>query len=150
MSGLLIFSLLIGAGIIFRSLFDKMRLLTVPRLGAILTIIVLCVFLISLFLEGVGFQASGLSLFPLVILTMMIERISVTWDEMGAKATIMTTLSTLFVAGMCYLVIILPSIEHIMTTFPEVLLIITGCMLLIGRYNGYKLTEYYRFKAMRS
>jgi hypothetical protein len=149
LTGLFFFTLLIGAGIIFRGIFDKMRLLTVPRLGAILTIIVLCVFLLSLVLDSIGIQASGLSLFPLVILTMMIERISVTWDEMGAKQTIIVTLSTLVVSFICYLVIILPSIEHIITTFPELLLVITAIILLIGRYNGYKLTEYYRFKAMR-
>jgi len=47
------------------------------------------------------------------------------------------------------LVIMLPSIEPIFTTFPELLLIIMGLMLLVGRYNGYKLTEYYRFKALK-
>lgn len=148
-SGLLLFSILIGVGIIFRGLFDKMRLLTVPRLGAVLTVTVLCVFFLALSLDGLGFAASGLSLFPLVILTMMIERISVTLDEAGVKHTATVTLSTLFVASVCYLVIVLPSIEHIFTTFPELLLIIMGLMLLVGRYNGYKLTEYYRFKALK-
>jgi hypothetical protein len=149
LSGILLFSILIGVGIIFRGIFDKMRLLTVPRLGAVLTVTVLCVFFLALSLDGLGFEASGLSLFPLVILTMMIERISVTWDEAGAKHTATVTLSTLFVASICYLVIVLPAIEHIFTTFPELLLIIMGLMLLVGRYNGYKLTEYYRFKALK-
>lgn len=149
-NGLLLFSILIGIGIVFRGIFDKMRLLTVPRLGAVLTITVLCVFFLALSLDGLGFEASGLSLFPLVILTMMIERISVTWDEAGAKHTMNVTLNTLFVSSVCYLVIVLPSIEHIFTTFPELLLVIMAIMLLIGRYNGYKLTEYYRFKALRS
>lgn len=149
-TGLLLFATLIGIGIIFRSVFDKMRLLTVPRLGAVLTVTVLAVFFLALSLDGLGFEASGLSLFPLVILTMMIERISVTWDEAGAKHTIMVTLSTLFVSSVCYLVIVLPEIEHMFITFPELLLIIMGIMLLVGRYNGYKLTEYYRFKALQS
>ncbi len=148
--GLLLFSILIGCGIIFRGVFDKMRLLTIARLGAVLTVTVLCVFFLALSLDGLGFEASGLSLFPLVILTMMIERISVTWDEAGARQTIMVTISTLFVASLCYLVIVLPSIEHIFTTFPELLLVVMGLMLLIGRYNGYKLTEYYRFKALQA
>ncbi len=149
-NGLLLFSILIGIGIVFRAVFDKMRLLTVPRLGAVLTVTVLCVFFLALSLDGLGFEASGLSLFPLVILTMMIERISVTWDEAGAKHTMNVTINTLFVSAVCYLVIVLPSIEHIFTTFPELLFIIMGMMLLIGRYNGYKLTEYYRFKALKS
>jgi len=148
--GILIFSFLIIIGIIFRAMLDKMRLLTVPRLGAILTIIVLCVFLLSLSMVNLGFQASGLSLFPLVILTMMIERISVTWDEMGAAETLTITVNTLIVSAICYVVIILASIEHIFTTFPELLLVITALMLLIGRYNGYKLTEYFRFRALRT
>lgn len=148
-NGIMLFIGLVGAGSIFRLVFDKMRLLTVPRLGAILTIIVLCVFLLALALDGIGIQASGLSLFPLVILTMMVERISVTWDEAGAQEAIVTTMTTLFVASICYFVLVMPVIEHIFTTFPELLLIIVGLMLMIGRYNGYKVTEYYRFRAMR-
>ncbi|WP_425048955.1 7TM domain-containing protein, partial [Pseudomonas aeruginosa] len=49
-----------------------------------LTFVVVMIAVISLFSHKLGFE-SGLSiaLFPMVILTMTIERLSITWEERG-------------------------------------------------------------------
>ncbi len=39
-------------------------------------------------------------------------------------------------------------IEHIAIVFPELLLIVLAIVLLLGRYTGYKLTEFVRFKVL--
>ena len=39
-------------------------------------------------------------------------------------------------------------LEHIITSFPELLLVVLAIVMLLGRYTGYRLTELVRFKAL--
>jgi hypothetical protein len=39
-------------------------------------------------------------------------------------------------------------LEHLIFTFPEMLLIILAIVVLAGRYTGYRLTELRRFKEL--
>jgi hypothetical protein len=41
-------------------------------------------------------------------------------------------------------------VSHLMITFPELLLVVLAMTLMIGRYNGYKLMEYYRFRVLHN
>jgi hypothetical protein len=39
-------------------------------------------------------------------------------------------------------------LEHLIFTFPELLLVVLAIVILMGRYSGYRLTELVRFKAL--
>ncbi|MEM6403216.1 MAG: 7TM domain-containing protein, partial [Cyanobacteria bacterium P01_D01_bin.116] len=91
----------------------------------------------------------SISLFPIVILSMLIERAALSWEESGAKETIVAGLGTVFIAVIGYLCVINPYVQHLAFNFPELLLLVLGINILVGRYNGYKLTEYFRFKSMQ-
>ncbi len=39
-------------------------------------------------------------------------------------------------------------LEHLIFTFPELLLVILALVMLMGRYTGYRLTELRRFKEL--
>jgi hypothetical protein len=43
---------------------------------------------------------------------------------------------------------VMPWLEHLMFTFPELLLVLLAVVMLIGRYTGYRLTELRRFKEL--
>jgi hypothetical protein len=122
----------------------------VPRLAAVLTIVVLCIYAISF----VAFRfdlTAGLSvtIFPMVILTMTIERASILWDEQGASATFKAALGSVISALLAYALMSNTLLSHLIVTFPELLLIVLALMLLMGRYNGYKLSEFYRFRKFK-
>jgi hypothetical protein len=51
-------------------------------------------------------------------------------------------------AVLIYLVMGVDVVRHVMFVFPELLLLILAATLLAGRYTGFRLTEYRRFKAM--
>lgn len=148
--GITLFWLIIGLGMAFRAIFDKLQLLMVPRLSAILTVVVVIIYALSLFLFKFKIQSGlAVSLFPLVILTMIIERMSVTWEERGAKTAFQLAFNSLIVSCLCYFVISNPYAVHLTVTFPELLIVIVGLCLALGRYNGFKLLEYYRFRALK-
>jgi hypothetical protein len=148
--GIPLFVLVVIIGLAIRAYLDKLQLLIVPRLAAILTATVLTIGILAIILQRFGINLGlSISLFPIVILAMLIERAALSWEESGAKETIIAGLGTVFVAIIGYLCVINPYIQHLAFTFPELLLLVLGINILVGRYNGYKLTEYFRFKSMQ-
>ena len=148
--GVLLFSLLVFIGLSIRFYMEKLRLLLVPRLAAVLTIVVLLMVLVSLLSHRLGFEI-GLSvgLFPMVIMTMTIERMSIVWEERGPGDAIKQGLGSLTVAAGCYLIMGMALVEHLVFVFPELLLVTLAATLALGRYTGYRLTELIRFRELR-
>lgn len=149
--GIVFFSIIVAFGLIFRAYFDKLHLLMAPRLTAILTVVVVVMFLISIIAFKMGISAGfSISLFPIVILTMVIERMTIMWEEVGMREALQTAFQSFIAAAIVYAVMYNDLINHWIITFPELLLVVLAMALLLGRYNGYKLTEYYRFKVLRN
>jgi hypothetical protein len=149
--GTLLFTLLVALGLSIRFLLERLRLLLVPRLGAVLIVVVILMLFISILSHKLGME-TGLSvaLFPMVIIAMTIERMSIVWEERGAMDAVRAGLGSLAVAIIAYLVMDISSLEHLIFAFPELLLVILAVVLLLGRYTGYRLTEIARFRAVKS
>jgi hypothetical protein len=90
----------------------------------------------------------SVALFPMVILTMTIERMSIIWDELGAAATIKQGAGSIIAAAIVYLIMNFQYLEHLMFVFPELLLVLLAATILLGRYSGFRLLELRRFKAL--
>lgn len=147
--GFFLFSLVITIGYFFRSILDRLKLLFIPRLSIILTLII-AVLIISI---SVGYHIklemlSSISLFPIVIMTMLVERFSIIQIEAGTKASIFQYLGTVVVSCFGYLLISSGTVQLIMFFFPELILAIVGILLLIGKYTGLRLTEIWRFRPL--
>jgi hypothetical protein len=149
LGGLAFFTLIIVVGLSIRAYMEHLRLLLVPRLASVLTVVVILMSLVSIISHRIGVD-TGLSvaLFPMVILTMMIERMSVTWEELGARDAITEGIGTMLTAVLIYLVMGIGVVKHLFFVFPELMLLILSITLLAGRYTGFRLTEYRRFKAL--
>ena len=93
-------------------------------------------------------QGLSVSLFPMVILTMTIERLSITWEERGANFALKVALGTLITASLAYGIMGFKPLIYWVFTFPSILLILISFMLAMGRYRGYRLLELFRFQAM--
>jgi hypothetical protein len=147
--GVILFSILVALGLSIRFLLDRARLLLVPRLSAVLIVVVLLMLFISMASHRMGLE-TGLSvaLFPMVIIAMTIERMSVVWEERGAADAIRAGFGSLVVAVAAYVFMGMSWLEHLIFTFPELLLVILALVILAGRYTGYRLSELRRFKAL--
>lgn len=148
-AGVLLFSLVVALGLSFRFLMEHLRLLLVPRLASVLIIVVLLMAVISVVSHGLGID-TGLSvgLFPMVILTMTIERMSIVWEERGSATAIQQGIGSMVVAVMCYFVMETRLLKHLFFVFPELLLLVLATTLLLGRYSGYRLLELVRFRPL--
>jgi hypothetical protein len=147
--GVILFTLLVTLGLSIRFFLERLQLLLVPRLGAVLIVVVLLMLIVSIVSHKLGME-TGLSvaLFPMVIISMTIERMSVVWEERGPLDAMRAGVGSLIVAIFAYLAMGMNWLEHLIFTFPELLLLILAAVILLGRYTGYRLVELRRFKAL--
>jgi len=147
--GVILFVVMVGGGLLFRLYVDQLRLLLVPRLASVLIMVLLLMAAISVLFHALGLERGlSVALFPMVIMTMAIERISIIWDERGSSEAIKQSLGSLAIASLCYLIMTRPLVEHIFFTFPELILLVLAATMVLGRYTGYRLLELKRFKAL--
>ncbi len=146
--GIILFVLLVGLGLLFRFLLERLRLLLVPRLAAVLTIVVILMTGVSIISAEFGMQRGlSVALFPMVILAMTIERMSLLWEEHGAAESLQQGVGSLVVASLGYMVMTHEGLQHLIFVFPELLFVVLGILLLLGRYTGYRLSELLRFRS---
>ena len=148
-AGLVSFILVVAAGLALRSYLSRLNLLLVARIA---TLIVLVVFLISAF-SIIGYQmgySTGMTItfFPMIIIAWTIERMSILWEEDGPAEVMKQGGGSLLVAVFAYLLMQNPLMVHLSFNFPELNLVLLACILAMGQYTGYKLSELRRFRAM--
>nr|WP_298143252.1 inactive transglutaminase family protein [uncultured Pseudomonas sp.] len=146
--GIVLFTVITALGLSLRSYLEHLKLQMLPRLSVVLTFVVVLIAVISLFSHKLGLERGlSVALFPMVILTMTIERLSITWEERGGGHAFKVAIGTLAAATLAHLLMSVPQLVYFVFTFPAILMILVGFMLAMGRYRGYRLTELFRFKA---
>jgi transglutaminase-like putative cysteine protease len=153
-------------GWVVRRILDRFHLLMVPRIAALLTILViLLIWSIILFAPSAVVTGNYIALLPLIILTHMVERFWTVETEDSTLASFRTLIGTVVVAVSISLVVnfevLVNSAAHLFklssplptdvvrTTlfrYPEILGLVLAAQLLLGRYTGYRLTELFRFR----
>lgn len=149
-AGILLFMLVVALGLFIRNYFDHLKLLLVPRLAAVLTVVVMVLSLLAMLTNKAGLVIGlSISLFPIVILTMTIERMTLMWEEYGSKEALTVGFSSMFAAILAFFAMNNETMGHLFFAFPELLLVVLALSMLLGRYNHYKLTEYVRFRQLQ-
>lgn len=147
MPGILVFVSIVLIGWGMRRVLDRYHLLQVPRTAFMLSLVVLVLIGAIVAANYRDLAATRyISLFPIIILTGMIERFWTLEAEDGTVSSFKTLLGTMIIAGSIGLVASIPAVLNHMVNFPETLGIIMACQLLIGRYTGYRLSELIRFR----
>ncbi|NOH79455.1 gonadoliberin III [Vibrio sp. RE86] len=148
-TGIVGFLLIVGTGLVIRSYLSKLNLLLVARISAVIitVIMIISVFTVVAFKIGLT-EGLSITFFPMIILSWTIERMSILWEEEGAKEVALQGGGSLLTAVLVYLAMTSPFIQHLTFNFIGLQLIVLGGILLLGTYTGYRLTELRRFKPL--
>ena len=147
--GVLFFCGVVALGLAVRFYLERLKLLLVPRLAAVVIVVILIIAILTVLSFKLGLERGlSIGLFPIVIMTMTIERMTLVWEERGAREALEQAVGSIAVATLCYVVMNVRIVEHLFFVFPELLLAVLAVTLLIGRYTGYRLTELYRFRVL--
>jgi hypothetical protein len=145
--GIGVFVSILLVGWLMRRVLDRYHLLQVPRVAVMLTLIMAVLIVTVVASTRAGATVTRyVSLFPVVILTGMVERFWTLEVEDGTRASFKTLVQTMFIATVIALVLGRPAVVQHMFRYPETLGLVMAAQLLIGRYTGYRLTELFRFR----
>ena len=145
--GLLGFVFVVGIVSILHYPLEKLGLLYIPKMSIMLSAVVIT-FLVTaaLAIKFELYELSYISLFPIAVVTITAERFGRQIMEEGMRAAIKLTIQTLIVAALVYFIINSRSMQAFILAFPELLWAIIGLNILLGRWIGLRVTEYYRFR----
>lgn len=145
--GLGIFTATVLVGWLFRKILDRYHLLLIPRTAVMLTLIVLFLLVVLGATARTGVALTGyIALFPIIILTHMVERFWTLEAEDGVRSSFRTLLGTVMVSIVVALSLSPEAVGRWVFRYPETLGVVLAVLLLLGRYTGYRLTELYRFQ----
>jgi hypothetical protein len=147
--GVLFFATVVALGLAVRFYLERLKLLLVPRVASVVIVVILILAGLTVVSFRMGFDRGlSIGLFPIVILTFTIERMTLVWEERGASEALQQGLGSVLVGVLCYLVMNLQIVEHLFFVFPELLVVVLAGTLLLGRYSGYRLSELRRFRVL--
>lgn len=145
--GMVFFFIVVLIGIGERYVLDKFYLLAVPRLSILLTLVIILMITYTVLSADIStISQKHLAFFPIVIVTTNIERLSIMITEEGLVNTLKTLLGTLLIAVLGYSMYSVTALEMFMFTNPELLFTVIGLLILIGKYKGYRISEFIRFR----
>lgn len=147
--GIIGFLLIVGTGLIIRSYLSRLNLLLVARISAVIIVVILIIALFTVLAFKLGItQGLTITFFPMIILSWTIERMSILWEEEGAKEVILQGGGSLLTSVLVYLAMTNGYIQHLTFNFIGLQLIILALILILGTYTGYRLSELRRFNAL--
>ena len=147
--GCIFFIVLVSLGLAIRFYLERLKLLVVPRLAAIVIVVILLLAMLTVLSFRLGFERGlSIGIFPIVIMTWTIERMTVVWEERGATEAFQQAAGSIAAGALCYFLMNMAIVKHLTFVFPELLLVVLAATLLLGRYTGYRLSELWRFKVL--
>lgn len=149
--GIPIFFAVIFVGMVSRYLLRHLRILYLPRVAITLSLISFAMFAILIF--GGYFQRTGLaavSIFPLLIMITLSEKFVSVQIEKGTRAALILAGETLLISLIGYLLISWEAFVSFILSYPWIILLTVPFNILLGKWTGLRLSEYFRFARILS
>lgn len=138
----IIFTIVIVVGIAGRSLLPGLKLMKIPRLSMVFTVVAMTMAITVSLLDYLHFNPAGhVVLLPLVVLTTIIDRVYSVSDEDGVRIALQRLGWTLVVALTCFLLFQWQPLGRLLVVYPELHFITLAMLLLLGLYNQKKLSD---------
>lgn len=145
--GIAIFIAVILMGMLSRFLLKKFRLLYLPKVAITLTLISFAVLLLLALggsIQRTGFAA--MSIAPIIIMIALVEKIIVTQMENGTKEAFLVSGQTLLISLVSYYLTSISSFQQLLLNSPWIVLITIIINIIVGRWTGLRISEYWRFR----
>jgi hypothetical protein len=150
-TGLIVFLTILVAGTLTRLILRRLRLLYLPRMALVLTSVSFALLaLLAIGAVSGDDRASSLSfsIFPALILTILAEDFIAAQFKSGFRTALTVTAWTVALACVCYLIVSSEIFRTLVLSYPEVTLLAIPLNVVLGRWSGLRLTEYFRFREL--
>ena len=159
-AGLLTLLVAILVGIAAKPLLKRARMLFIPKMAIVLTLVTLALFLILISANYFGFfnaQFLSIAIFPMLILSTLVEKFVTARTENGLSSAAVLMFETLIVAIVAYFiaggeidlgftVVKLEFVKRMMLTYPELVFLLIIADIGLGKWTGLRVLERIRFR----
>jgi hypothetical protein len=145
--GITIFLTVIIVGTLTRHILKSIRLLYLPRVAIMITIVGFSILLLLIF--GGTNNRTGLasvSIFPILIMITLVEKFVAVQIEKGGRTAVVLALETLFISVVGYYVASWPFLINAVLLHPWVSLLTIPINIFLGKWTGLRISEYFRFR----
>ena len=148
--GLIVFFVTLLVGSLTRILLRKLRLLYVPRIAIILSVVSLSILVIfALSAEQRAIALSSIAIFPILILVSLVEKFVNAQIENGFSIALKLSAETLVLSILGYFIVNWETLRVFILAYPEVILLTLVINFALGRWTGLRISEYIRFREIR-
>lgn len=137
MTATIVLFLVTVIGLTVRSAIPKLNLARTPRLAIVFILVAICM---TFVLSGINFfdpdVDNAISLLPIVILTMLIDRIYTVYDEQGIHPTVIRLFWTIISAFASAVVLLQSHWGTWLLAYPELHAITLAVIIMVGLYSG--------------
>lgn len=145
--GLVIFVIIILVGMIMRFVLKPFRLLYLPRVAIMLSVVAFLI--LAMLVVGGGLKRTGLasvSIFPILIMITLVEKFIAVQIEKGDKTAIILAFETLVISIMGYYIASWEALIRLLSVFPWIIILTIPINIFLGKWTGLRVQEYFRFK----
>lgn len=145
--GVAIFVSVILVGMGSRYFLKKLRLLYLPRVAIILSLVAIAMLIILV--TGGSMQRTGLAaipIFPLIIMIAIVEKFVAAQLEKGNKTALILATETLLISLVGYFIISWETLNIVVLSYPWIVLLTIPFNIFLGKWTGLRLSEYWRFR----
>jgi hypothetical protein len=144
--GMLFLLFILITGYATRSFMKRWRLLYIPKVAIILTVVSITVLILLSIGAYFDITLSGDTIFVLLIMSTLAESFLNVKMEQGWKSALFGIGETVFAALACVYIVSLPFLRSVILAYPELILITIVINIFLGRWTGLRLVEYFRFQ----
>ncbi len=145
--GVVIFLAVIFIGMLMRFILKPFRLLYLPRVAIMLTVVSLLILLMLTF--GGNLKRTGLasvSIFPILIMITLVEKFVAVQIEKGNKTALILAFETLIISIFGFYIASWEPLIKALVSYPWLILLTIPINILIGKWTGLRVSEYFRFR----
>lgn len=144
--GLLFFLFIVGASYLTRESLRHWRLLSIPKVAIILTVVSFSLLILLALGASFGITPSRGTIFILLIMSTLAESFLNLKTEEGWRTAFFGIGETLLAAILCVALIQWPPFQSLILAYPEIILLTLLINVFLGQWTGLRLMEYVRFR----
>lgn len=150
-AGLILLTTIILASTFARAFLKRIRIMQLPKIA--LSFFVVSMFVLGTLTAGASLgllTVKQLSIFPVLLLILLSERIVALQLTRSLKETFEITVVTLSLGVLGFFILSSEILRTLVLVYPEFILILIPINIIIGRYFGLRITEFFRFSEVTS
>lgn len=148
-AGLILLATILFSSTVARILLKKVRIMQLPKMAFSMFIVSIFLFLTLTVSAMAGILVvKQLSIFPVLLLILLSEQIIAVQQERSAQEMIIITMVTFAIGILGFLLLSSIYLRNTILLYPEFIFVLIPLNIVVGRYFGLRLMEYFRFSSI--